>query len=293
MTGYILPELVLESIIRDGIQNVRNDLTIIDSVFAQLTRSYNSRKYGEDELVKIKALIQKEIAVVFSYHEVESRQPCFSIMIGSDTEDKARAHLDDYYSIECEPIDPEDLVLVEDVIITSYDPIFGRVVVDDSVDLSSIYKGMVLVDSLNEEFTILGGIDNALGSKSFFIEKNADIEITGNALIRSGLDHKVNEVKGVTGDETLVIGVHSKDALTTKYLYILLKYFIISRKKDMIKRSFYLASYSGSDFNKDQAYLGDQIYTRFLTITGKIDDTWRSDQVVLIDNVDLEATPIE
>ncbi len=297
MQGFILPELIIESIIRDGIENVRNDPTIIDSVFAQLTRAYNSRKYGETEITKIKALIAKEIAVVFSYHEVDAKPLCFSIMVGSDTEHKNRAHLDDHYEEMVENIvdeeELEDLHRVDNLEVLSFDALSGKVTVDDATDLSPVYKGMIYVDSDETEHIILGGIDNTIGNKSFFIQKLDEVDLSDTTgFIKSSLDYKQYEVKGVTGDVQLVIGAHSKDSLTTKYLYILLKYFILSRKKDMIKRSFYLASYSGSDFHRDSEYSADSVKTRFLTVTGKVDDTWRSDQVVLIDNVVVNPIPI-
>ena len=298
MQGFILPELIIESIIRDGLDNVRQDPTIIDSVFAQLTRSYNSRKYGSAEITKIKALVRKEIAVMFSYHEVDAKVPCYSIMVGTDNEDKRRAHLsDDYEEVSEQIADPDELEAlhrVDNLVVTAFDPTTGKVTVDSSTNLSMIYRGMIYVDSANVEHDIISGISNQPGDKFFFINKADEVDFSDNTgYIKSSLDYKQYEVKGVTGDVSLVIGAHSKDALTTKYLYILLKYFILSRKKDMIKRCFYLASYNGSDFGRDSAFVGDQVFTRFCTITGKVDDTWRSDQVVLIDNVEIDAKPVE
>lgn len=298
MQGFIQSELIIESVIRDGIDNIRNDPTIIDSVFAQLTRGYNNRKYGVTEINKIKELITKEIAVVYTYHQVDASVPCFSIMIGSDGENPRRAHLGDHYEEVTEQIaDPVALAAlhrVNNLQVTAYDSISGKVTVNPSTDLSVVYRYMIYVDSLGVEHAIISGISNEPGNKFFFIAKNSNVNFSNStAFIKSSLNYKQYEVKGVTGDVQLVIGAHSKDALTTKYLYILLKYFILSRKKDLISRGFYLAMYSGSDFNRDSQYVGDQVYTRFLTVSGKVDDTWRSDQVVLIDNVEIVATPVE
>lgn len=300
MQGFIIPELIIESIIRDGIQNIRNDKTIIDSIFAQLTRAYNDRKYGQAEIDKIKALIDKEIPVLYSYHQVDSQDRCFTIMIGSDPEHKPRAHLDDdYLSVTEQIVDETELEAlhrVDNMEVTGYDPLTGKVSVSDATDLSPVYRGMIYVDEGDpaHEMIILGGINNTPGDKSFFIDKQAEIEFGQNTgYIRSSLDYKEYQVRGVTSEPRLVVGCHAKDALTTKYLYVLLKYFILSRKKDMIKRGLYTATYDGSDFNKDQAFIGDQVYTRFLTVIGKCDDTWRSDQVILIDNIEVDPKPIE
>lgn len=296
MNGFNLPELIVESIIRDGLINCKENPAIIDNVFAQLTRSYNSRKYGQTELNKIKNLLKKDIAVVYSYFEVDEKTPCFSIMIGADDEDAKRDHLgDDYGTVEEEIVDPaklEALHRVEGVVISSYNAQSGQAKVDDSVDLSEIYKGMVYEDEEGREFFIVGGISNEPGNKFFTLDKALD-ELGTTGLIKSSLDYEVTEVRGITSDVSLVIGVHSKDALTTKYLYILLKYFLLSRKKDMIKRGLYLPTMHGSDFNRDQQFVGDKIYTRFLTMKGKVDDTWRTDQVVLIDNIIVEGKPVE
>lgn len=298
MQGFNIPELIIESLIRDGIDNVRAKPEIIQDVFSQLTRSYASRKYGQTEIDKIKALLEKEIAVLYSYHQVDAKSPCISIMIGTDNENKPRAHLsDEYVQIEEQIADPIKLAAlhrVDDISVTSYDPVTGKVVVSDATDLSPVYHGMIFVDADNSEHPILGGINNTVGDKSFFIQKNDDVSFaTPTSYIKSSLNFESFEVKGVTSQVQLVLGVHTRDALTTKYLYILLKYFILSRKPDMIKRGMYLASFDGSDFNRDSQYLGDQVYTRFLTITARVDDTWRSDQITLIDNIVVTATPVD
>jgi hypothetical protein len=298
MQGFIIPELVIESIIRDGLQNVKNDKTIIDSIFNQLIRTYNDRKYGAAEIAKIKALVDKDIPVLYSYAQVDAQSMSFTIMVGSDEEDKNRAHLSDHYEeLENEIVDPvklQALHRVDNLQVLSYDTLTGKIIVDDTTNLSPVYRGMLYVDSVGNEFDIVTGINNTPGDKSFYIQKGAEVDISNtDGFIKSSLDFERYELRGVTGNVRLVIGCHSKDALTTKYMYILLKYFLLSRKKDMISRSFYVSTYSGSDFNRDSEYVGDQVYTRFLTTSGKVDDTWRSDQIVLIDNIEVVATPVE
>jgi hypothetical protein len=301
MTGFILPELIIESIIRDGLANLKANPKVIESVFAQLTRAYANRKYGLAEITKIKALIadpSKEIAILFSYHEVDSKPYSYSIMVGTDSENKARTHLDDHFEgIEeqiTDPIELEALHRVDNINVTGYDPLTGKVSVVDATDLSPVYRNMIYVDAAGTEFTILTGINNTPGDKSFFIQKQAEVDfVTPTAYIRSSLDYKAYEVRGTTSAVNLIVGVHSKDALTTKYLYILLKYFLLSRKKDLIKRGIYTVTYDGSDFNRDSQFTGDQVFSRFLTISGKIDDIWRSDEVILIDNIEINGVPVE
>lgn len=294
--GFKSPELILESIIRDGFQNVAADPTIIDYVFNELTRTYNAVKYGQPEIVKIKALIAKDIAVVYSYAEVDSHSPCYSIMLGGDDEDKKRAHLGDYYEFVTEPItDPIQLaalIKVDNMLVTGYDPLTGFVSVDDTVDLTPAYKTLLYIDSIGTSHDLTGGIDNTPGQKGFFIGKDETVDFSlPNGQLKQFFTENQFEVRGLTSDVKLVIGVHSKNVLTTKWLYILLKYFIFSRKTDMISRGLYVSSYNGSDFIRDTEFQGDMVYTRFLTVSGKVDDTWRADQVDLIDQVIIQGTP--
>src|SRR5579863_9750659 len=102
--GFKMPELIVESIIRDGLQNVNADPSIIDYVFNELTRTYNQQKYGQAEILRIKALLAKPLAIVYSYVEVDAKSPCYSIMLGADDEDKKRAQLADFYEYITEPI---------------------------------------------------------------------------------------------------------------------------------------------------------------------------------------------
>jgi hypothetical protein len=296
--GFNIPELIVESIIRDGIQNVRNNPSIIDDVFTQLTRAYNSAKYGATEIAKIKTMMTaKEFPVVYSYSDVEAHNFCFSIVVGNDDEDKRRAHLNDDYGSETDfLVDPADiaaLTVIPNIQPTAYDPISGKVSIPDSVDLTNAFRGLVYVDDQGTEHTIVGGIDNTPGQRNFFVPKQDEVSILAPGYIKSPLDYTVSEIRGVTSDIQLVIGVHAKDALTVKWLYILLKYFVLSRKFDLISRGIYVASYHGSDFNRNQEYLGDRVFTRFWTLTGKVDDTWRSDLVELIDRVIIDGTPVD
>lgn len=296
--GFLIPELIVESIIRDGLLNVRTSPEVIDDVFSQLTKAYADRKYGEAELTKIKAMVDKDIPVLYSYHQVDAMAPAISIMVGTDNEDRKRDHLDDHYEeAEYEIVDEDELEAlhrVDNLQVLSFDNTTGKVTVTDTTDLSPVYKGMIYVDSGQTEHTITGGIDNTVGNKSFFINKLDEVDISdATGFIKSSLNYKRYEIRGVTNDVQLVIGIHTKDALMTKYLYVLIKYFLVSRKKDMIKRGLYVSMHNGSDFNLNSSFVGDQVYTRFLTLTGKEDNTWRSDQVILIDNVVIEAVPVE
>lgn len=293
--GITFSDLIVESVIRDGIAYLKANPDVVDDVFSELTKVYASQKYGASEIAKIKAMLaSKNIAVVHSFHEAAAKSPCYSIQLGAESEAKERAHLNDHEMEVQEAIeDEEELVRVDLFVPDGYDPLTGKVSVPDDVDLSACFPKFIFVDADDEEFEIQSGISNEDGDKFFFIPKQAEVNVAGQCFVKTFLDVTQHEEKGDTSAVNLLIGVHAKDALTAKYLYVILKYIFKSRKTSLIRRGIVNSSFSGSDFTRDLKYEGDVVFTRFFTLSGQVDDTWRSDETILIDSVEVEGTPVE
>ena len=85
----------------------------------------------------------------------------------------------------------------------------------------------------------------------------------------------------IHANTTINVGIHTKEQLLTKYLYHITKYFVLSAKEDLIRQNFIIATFKGSDFTRDASWQGDHVYTRFLNISGKTEDSWVNlDEVV-------------
>jgi hypothetical protein len=201
------------------------------------------------------------------------------------------AHLEDFESdAQFDIIDPDELaalVKISNIQPTQFDADTGTIHVLDSVDLSSIHINLIYVDASGTQFQIIGGIDNTPGSKQFMVDAPTPVDISGVGEIKSGIDYEQVTIRGVHSDVNLMLGIHTKEALLTKYFYILVKYFLLSRKKDLIDRNFICSSYQGSDFTRNLKYQGDMVYTRFLTLTGKIQDSFMSDETDILDIADV------
>ena len=294
--GIHLVDLIVESVIRDGLAYLSQNPSLIDDIFSPLTQTYTNRKYGENEIEKIKTMLQtKNIAIVHSFHSADAKAPCYSIQLGSESEALNRQLLDDHEDEVLEDITDSDilagLVKVESLIPTSYDSVSGLVSVDDEIDLSNVWPAFIYEDSEGTEFEILGVTSES--PKGFYIAKNATPEITDPGLIKSFITESQYTLRQNTSQVNILIGVHSKDVLITKYLYTILKYILASRKTSMMRRGLHNTTFQGSDFTRDLRYEGDQVYTRFYTLTGQIDDHWRAGSMDLIDHVEVFPTLIE
>lgn len=293
--GINLTDLIVEATIRDGLLYLKQNPAVVDDIFKPMTQGFNLRKYGQAEIEKIKTMLQtKNIAVVHSFHEAAAKSPCYSIQLGAENEAKERAHIGDFEADVQVPLDPSTLVRVPLFTPVAYDVITGRVTVDDAVDLTPLHAGYIFVDADENEVEIQKGISNETGNKFFFLDRGlTELNISGQCFIKTFLSYSQHEEKGDTSAVNILIGCHTKDALLTKYLYVILKYIMKSRKRDLIQRGLINSTFMGSDFTRDFKYEGDMVFTRFFTLSGQVDDTWSSDSVELIDNVEIEGKPID
>ncbi len=292
--SFKLPDLIIESIIRDGLNNARRDETVIDDIFADLTLPFASKKYGDAEINKIKEIIQKkEVSIVHAFNLVNAAIPCISIQLADDTEDTERAAMGNYVHNTVKAFTtPEQLaklVIVNSFTPTAYNPLTGVVSVPDTANLAPVYANLLFVDGVGTIHPILGGIINEAGGKQFIIGKQADVSLGAGAEVKSSIDYELFLRRGNVEKTQIIIGVHTGEALLTKYLYTLIKYFVLARRSDMLARGFTLSTYSGSDFTRNMEYVGDVIYTRFLQLHGTVLHQWRSDKVQLIDSVDVQV----
>lgn len=290
--SFILPDLVIESILRDGIENARRDPSVIDDIFCSLNSAYAAKKYGQKEIELIKKAIQNaEISIVHAFNPTQSEMPCISIQLAEDHEDVEKAHMGNYINTKVRKFtDPDEIaatIVVENFMALAYNPLTGILSVPDSVNLGSVYPNLLLVDAAGAEFPIVGGIDNSSGSKRLSVAVGSEVAFTTPVYVKSSIDYEIFTVGGNVEQTTLILGVHSAEPLFTKYLYILVKYFTLSRRHDLTARGLQLNTYSGTDFTRNMEYAGDQVFTRYFHINGQLQNSWRADKVQLIDSVDI------
>lgn len=293
--SFRLADLELESIIREGFAAFRQDPTLIEDLFADLLLPQLAKKYGDREMNKlIRFFTTQEVSVVHSFNLITSNLPCISIQLIENPEDETRNQVSDYENLLTQPMtDPSELaalLVVSSLTPTSYDPNSGILKISDSVDLSKVRPGLLFVDASGEEFPIFPGVVNINGMKQIIIAKGQVVNIATPGLIQSSINYHQYELQGVFEKEHLLLGIHTKEPLMTKYLYTAVKYTLNSRRVILEGRGMKLATYSGSDFTRNSDYPGDAVFSRFLSVNVAVNNNWRADKVVPIDNIDLHVT---
>ena len=291
--SYYLPDLIIESALREGFAAIKRNPDIIDHVFQSIANSPSKvirEKYGKREHARIKKLIQKyDWSFVSSFSEVETNLPCVSIQLLEEAEAK-EVGLEDFEQDAVIPLKDTELaalVILNNLAPTSYNQITGAIFLPDSADLSNIHANHLFVDATGTEFNIVGGIVNISGQKQVMVQAGSEVTIGSNCQIKSAIDFKQITIRGTTSDVNILLGVHTKDALLTKYFYILVKYILAARKEAMIEAGLLCSKYRGSDFTRKLDFEGDTVFNRFLTVSGKIKDSFRSDETQVFDVVDV------
>jgi hypothetical protein len=291
--GFRLPDLIVESVIRDGLQNVRRDTTIIDDVFEDLSQTWLSKKYGDKEINRIKDFVRNtEVKFVQAFAQVPVSLPCVSLQLLGDDEDRQLTHLDDFEEDKKTTFtDPSDIaatLILDAIAVDTYDSLAGILTLDAGTDLQNVTRNQLFVDASGNEFKILG-VEESGSEPKIMIAAGSDPDVLGPCQVRSSIDYKQYEIRG-TGDQVkLLLGVHTQDRLLTIYLYTLIKYILKSRTLDLVQRGFQLPTFSGSDFARNNNYT-EPVFERFMTVGGMVQDSWNSNKVIPIEDVEITTT---
>ena len=85
--GFVLGDLVIESILRDGLEAIRDDQDVLNDLFSHLNDPHIKRKYGPKEIEKIKTLFSNNAAPIAITHAMSpsaAKIGSYSVQLHSD-----------------------------------------------------------------------------------------------------------------------------------------------------------------------------------------------------------------
>lgn len=283
-----MAEFAIESIIRQSLKEIINENIDIhmNDALGRLTLNDVVDKYGNTEVLKVKQFLQtQQVNIIQSLTQLANNEnlPSFSIHLMSDAEDESKAGFNDFDGETVVPIAPRVIVPLFNA--NSYDSDTGTISVPDSADLQNVYKGMTFLDGHGVGYTISDPISNFAGNRYFTI--NANIPMVGllNAQIVSSITSQIWRVKYTTTNENIMIGVHTDNALMTKYLYYVLRYILYRQRHKFQEYQMQLSKYDGSDFSLNQVSLPEAVYSRWITARFVTYNFWHDVPLKIIDAI--------
>lgn len=287
--GFRLTELIIETVIRDGLESIFNSLgTVddkIDEIFADLLEPHMAEYFGQKIINEIKDQIRnyKQINIVQTYPLQDTKVPMIGIFLQPNRENESLSAIDDF--VEDRDVTVVPAIVVDTFTADSYNSTTGMVNVSvANINLDSVRAGHYLYDGDGNEFLIIGGIKNTTGLKHFFINTNETINLT-DCVIRTSIRTSRKEIRGIRDSETIGIGILTQNQLMTKFLYTIIKYIILSNKINLINRGVELSTFDGSDLLRPD-HSANQVFARFLNIQIKmVEHTWVASTPTILDGL--------
>ena len=287
--GVCLTDLVIESVIRDGLTAIRSNPLRLDDLFENFNEPYIQDTFGQEAINRIKSFItSNNINIVQGFNQIPSslQGGCISINLASATEMKDLAVLSDFAEEIDDNIPVGDISVYASFTPTSYNTDTGEMVVPDSVDLSSITTEMLFQDVAGTQFDIIGGINDTIGSKAINIDVAQTVDISNTCSIVGNLDFERFAFNMIPIFENIQIGVHTENPWLTKCLYYIILYILQIRRDTFIRRGIELTSFSASDFVREAQFLPENCFSRFITLSGITRLRYKSKEQSLAENTD-------
>lgn len=288
--GAPLTEFVLETVIRDGLGDLRANPTKIDDIFSRFLEAQFLNQYGQAKIDQIKQYITgqtKQIKIVHAWSQVPTHVPCFSIQLLSSDEEEGLQNLGNEFPEQETPKEPTVYVAVATP--TAYDLVYGKLSFDSSTDLSTVCAGMLFVDADDVSFPISAPMSNLSGNKYVTLPRDGNApNLTAPGKIVSSIDFTRHDFKLVRLRERIALGVHaSNDVHLTKFLYYILQWILKSRQESLINRGITLDRGTGQMMDRDDSFEGENVYSRIMQVTCISNFTWNQATVQVFDCFDL------
>jgi hypothetical protein len=96
--SWVMPEIVVQRVIQEGIKNLRDNSDAFDEIFDTFNCEEMKAAYGQSYIDEIKKWFNDtKIPVVQAWSLNPERIPCFSIHLASEMEDEQKAAIGDFF----------------------------------------------------------------------------------------------------------------------------------------------------------------------------------------------------
>ena len=216
--------------------------------------------------------------------------PCITISIGQSNEDKALATLGDQ-SVAFEEYDPNEIgkpikYLVKPFKPISYDIETGVVELPTTIDeYRYLDKGMLLIDPTNGNAFIING---KAGINGLQIAVGSILPKGELAIIPQYHIYKARRERAIS-QEQYNIGCHTHgDPSTLIFLFSLVKYSLFRYREGLLEHNnFQLSNLSCTDMIKNEQMAEENVYSRWITLSGQCEESWVKTPFRYIEAIDL------
>jgi len=292
ISGIFQGDLIIKTMLELSIDDMRKNPWLIEDCFSSLVENpILKKKYGLKEIQRAKEFILNNKIPVYMRHRLDKQEfPCITLSIGESREDESLATLGD--SSPCiEDLDPCDIgksikYIIPPFDIVSYEKSTGTIEIPDGIyAYRYLSEGMVAVDPDTGNGFIIKGKS---GNNKFQIAANSELPSGKLGIVPKYHLFRARRERA-TSQEVYNIGCHVEgDISTLIFLHSVVKYAIYRYREALLEHeNFQLSRLSSSDMIKNGAFDVENVYSRFLTLRGQVEESWIKSPQRFIEGVDI------
>jgi hypothetical protein len=276
-------DLILRSALIAGLKDLRAKPYLIDDIFSQAAQdTLLQQEFGYAEIARVKKWFLGINVPVVMQHRLDSVElPCISIALMSSGERTGETYLGDFgdnEEIDDTQVFSSKTAQIEPVVILgpfspkAYDPATGLITLPDALTTEWLFPGQLLVDRKhNTAYSILTVVD----LQTFTIAEDTVADFS-DAIVMPRYQTMSLTRERAMFSETYQIGCHvSGDAVELLWLHSIVVFCLQRYKQSLLDgRGLTRTTFSSSDFVKNPAYEGQNVYSRYVTMTAVVENNW-------------------
>lgn len=287
-------DVIIKTAIELGLEDLKNNDWLIEDIFSEFIENpFLREKYGMKEIDRAKEFIKNNKVHIFMAHRLDKEQfPCITIALGDSIEDKNLATLADQSTCVTE-MDPSEIDrpipwIVKPFEIVEYDEVTGVAKLPPKLTgFQYVNKGMLLVDVATGDGYEISGVK---GKSSIQIAAGLDLSGQKYAIAPRYRSFRVRRER-IISQETYNIGCHTHgDPATLLFLFAFTKYALLRYREGLLEASnFQLSNLSCTDMIANRAFQAENVYSRFITLSGQAEESWAKTPYRRIEAVEINT----
>lgn len=272
-------DAIIKRSIELAVEDLKKNDWIIEDIFSDFIENpMLNEVYGMKEITRAKEWIKNNKINYYMKYRIDTEaMPAITISMGASEEDNSLATLGDN-TVDIETLDPSEIdkpiaFIVKPFDVLSYDKVTGIVEMPLNTDgYEYISEGMVAVDPNTGNGWVI--LDKA-GTNGFKIAEGTELTVNQLAIVPKYQTYRARRER-IISQEQYNIGCHVHgDPSTLLFLFHLVKYALLRYREGLLEHNnFQLSSIKCTDMIKNDAFQVDNVYSRYIILSGQVEEQW-------------------
>ncbi len=288
-TGIYQGDIIVQSAIRAAIKDVRANPWLWKYIFPSLlTDPVTMTEYGPKLVARmIEWLIKTDFPVFVNTRLDPAKIPAITInLIDSQEVDNTLADIN--YQPSARPIEPTaPAALCSPFAPTSWDSTTGVMNIPDSVwSETYIFPDMLIRDKTGTSYRIQN-VQEVGGAMALKLEPGTVADFS-EAVITCKDPEQIVALESAQHRESYLIGCHvAGESWQLSALHSFMQFCLFRYRQSYLEaRGFQVSAVTSTDFSKNQSFEMDNVWSRYISLNGKVRNCWPKAKETVIAGID-------